>query len=342
MAAKKIQATTTYPDFAATALSGAAFGAALTASGVYLPSVIIDQFRLTDFHMFQVFATAVGSSAIIMLVLERLDVVTRPVKSNSTLGIFSTHYDGNVVGGALIGVGMALSGACPGTVLVQLAHGIPSASPTAAGALAGAGAYVKTKHLFTDTTKSAGTSDFSAQKTTISEATRIPEVVVYVLFGAAVAAVLRFTRAGATSSLVSPIVGGLLISSAQAISLLLTYGPLGASMVYEQVSRKIMQVFEGSWKTLASPHKSMIFSLGVIAGSTFLLQRSSTPAYSAADASIPAVHAFVGGTVMAFGARLAGGCTSGHGLSGLSAMSFSSVVTVAGIFGAGILTRWLM
>ena len=63
MAASKNQAMIVLPDFVSTALSGAAFGAALTASGVYLPSVIIDQFRLTNFHMFRVFATAVGSSA---------------------------------------------------------------------------------------------------------------------------------------------------------------------------------------------------------------------------------------------------------------------------------------
>lgn len=50
-------------DTTATALTGAAFGASLAASGVYLPSVIIDQFRLTNFHMFHVFATAMGSSA---------------------------------------------------------------------------------------------------------------------------------------------------------------------------------------------------------------------------------------------------------------------------------------
>jgi len=47
----------------ATLVPGTAFGAALAASGVYMPSVIIDQFRLTDFHMFQVFATAMGSRA---------------------------------------------------------------------------------------------------------------------------------------------------------------------------------------------------------------------------------------------------------------------------------------
>jgi hypothetical protein len=59
----KVSTNIMLTDSAATALTGAAFGASLAASGVYLPSVIIDQFRLTDFHMFQVFATAMGSSA---------------------------------------------------------------------------------------------------------------------------------------------------------------------------------------------------------------------------------------------------------------------------------------
>ena len=47
----------------ATLATGITFGAALAASGVYMPSVIVNQFRLTDFHMFHVFATAMGSSA---------------------------------------------------------------------------------------------------------------------------------------------------------------------------------------------------------------------------------------------------------------------------------------
>lgn len=44
-------------------LAGGAFGAALTASGVFLPSIIQAQFELTNFHMLQVFATAMGSGA---------------------------------------------------------------------------------------------------------------------------------------------------------------------------------------------------------------------------------------------------------------------------------------
>jgi len=44
-------------------LAGAIFGAALSASGVFSPSVIIAQMRFTNFHMLKVFMTASASSA---------------------------------------------------------------------------------------------------------------------------------------------------------------------------------------------------------------------------------------------------------------------------------------
>lgn len=46
--------------------------------------------------------------------------------------------------------------------------------------------------------------------------------------------------------------------------------------------------------------------------------------------------AFVGGGLMAFGARLAGGCTSGHGISGTLQLSVGSWVAVACFFISGI------
>jgi uncharacterized membrane protein YedE/YeeE len=281
-----------------------------------------------------------------MLLLEKLNIVQRPVKSNSTLGLWSP-YDANIAGGTLVGVGMAFSGACPGTVLVQLAQGIPSANATALGALLGAGIYVQTQDRLKDRLKDLSRRRGAAEppatrKLTISEALRIPETVLYPLFALAIVAVLRFTGAKVGNSLVSPIAGGLLIGSAQALSLLLTSSPLGVSTVYEHLSRHILQALSGKLGNPSLPSKPVIFSLGVIAGSFALLQQKSGPSVGMADAAIPAWQAFVGGAVLAFGARLGGGCTSGHGLSGLSAMSFSSLVTVACMFGAGILTRMLM
>ena len=277
-----------------------------------------------------------------MLLLEKLNIVKRPVKSNSTLGLWSP-YDANIAGGTLVGVGMALSGACPGTVLVQLAQGIPSANATALGALLGAGIYVQTQDRLKNLSRRQDAAEPPAtRKLTISEASRIPEAVLYPLFGLAIVAVLRLTGAKAGNSLVPPMAGGLLIGSAQALSLLLTSSHLGVSTAYEHLSRHILQALSGKLRKPSLPSKPIIFSLGVIAGSFALLQRKPGPCFDMAAAAIPAWQAFVGGAVLAFGARLGGGCTSGHGLSGLSAMSFSSLVTVACMFSAGILTRALI
>jgi uncharacterized protein len=49
-----------------------------------------------------------------------------------------------------------------------------------------------------------------------------------------------------------------------------------------------------------------------------------------------------GGILMAFGARLAGGCTSGHGISGTMQLSVGSWIAVVCFFVSGIATAMLM
>ena len=46
---------------------------------------------------------------------------------------------------------------------------------------------------------------------------------------------------------------------------------------------------------------------------------------------------FVGGMLLLFGARLAGGCTSGHMISGISQLALSSFLFGMATFGAAIL-----
>jgi len=45
----------------------------------------------------------------------------------------------------------------------------------------------------------------------------------------------------------------------------------------------------------------------------------------------------VGGFLVGFGSRYAGGCTSGHGISGLADLQFPSLVAVMGFFVGGLL-----
>lgn len=52
--------------------------------------------------------------------------------------------------------------------------------------------------------------------------------------------------------------------------------------------------------------------------------------------------AFVGGATMAYGGRLAGGCTSGHGISGALQLSVSSWIAVACFFAAAVGTARLL
>jgi uncharacterized membrane protein YedE/YeeE len=47
---------------------------------------------------------------------------------------------------------------------------------------------------------------------------------------------------------------------------------------------------------------------------------------------------FVGGLFIGFGTRLADGCTSGHGIFGLSNFELPSLVTTMSFMGAGIVT----
>ncbi len=55
-----------------------------------------------------------------------------------------------------------------------------------------------------------------------------------------------------------------------------------------------------------------------------------------------AFGAFLGGIVAMFGARLADGCPSGHGLSGLMQLSVSGFISMMGFFGAGIVIAHLL
>jgi len=59
----------------------------------------------------------------------------------------------------------------------------------------------------------------------------------------------------------------------------------------------------------------------------------------------PAIQALVlagGGVLVGFGTRMSGGCTSGHGLCGLSRFQPGSALSTASFFGAGIATSFIL
>lgn len=112
---------------------GAVFGFALEKSRVFEPGVIVGQMQLRNFTMLKVFLSAVATGLVVLAVLNGLGLVSLSPKA--------TLYVADIAGGLLLGVGITLAGACPGTVLAQIGAGYRDAWATLAGGLAGAAAF---------------------------------------------------------------------------------------------------------------------------------------------------------------------------------------------------------
>ena len=57
---------------------------------------------------------------------------------------------------------------------------------------------------------------------------------------------------------------------------------------------------------------------------------------------LPPFVCFLGGFLMVFGSRLAAGCTSAHGLSGMPLMVVHSFIAVPALFGGGIISAYII
>ena len=94
---------------------GVVFGFALEKSRVFEPGIIVGQMQLRTFIMLKVFLTAVATGAVALAVMHGVGLVTLAPKP--------TLYGADIIGGLVLGAGIALAGACPGTVMAQVGVG---------------------------------------------------------------------------------------------------------------------------------------------------------------------------------------------------------------------------
>ena len=139
---------------------------------------------------------------------------------------------------------------------------------------------------------------------------------------------------------------------------ILTWGPIGVSGTYPRfigaVMRRIVpdmahaNPYLEKMGSLIKPETFLV--IGLLIGG-FLASRMGG---RAAAASAEFIHtsetstgtryrdAFLGGVLIVFGARIAGGCTSGHIISGITQLSVSGLIFAAGVFATGILTAKML
>lgn len=159
----------------------------------------------------------------------------------------------------------------------------------------------------------------------------------------------------------SPYLAGAIIGLLQIPTFLIMDTALGASSSFVTVAAHIAALFDpavASIKYFASHMAGAKnwWQVAVVSGiaiGAFLSMRLSgarrrpiSPVWprvmGTATLSSRAPVAFLGGFIMLFGARIAGGCTSGHGISGMAQLAAGSTVAVAAMFAGGILTALLL
>ena len=113
--------------------TGIAFGFALEKSRVFEPGIIVGQMQLRSFIMLKVFLAAVITGLVVLAVLNGIFGV--PLQLKPLL------LRADIVGGLILGAGIALAGACPGTSMAQLGAGYKDAWFIVLGAIFGAMAY---------------------------------------------------------------------------------------------------------------------------------------------------------------------------------------------------------
>ncbi len=113
---------------------GVAFGFLLEKSRVFEPGMILGQMQLRNFIMLKVFLAAVAAGLVLLALMNGVWGVKMHPKA--------TLFGADIIGGLLLGAGISLAGACPGTVLAQIGAGYRDAWLTVVGGLAGALAFV--------------------------------------------------------------------------------------------------------------------------------------------------------------------------------------------------------
>ncbi len=115
---------------------GLVFGFALNRVGATNPNLIINMLRLRDLHLMKTILFAIGFSSLVLflgMAVGVLDAGHLSIKASS-LGV--------VLGGALLGIGFAIAGYCPGTGLAAGATGRRDAWWFVGGGLLGAFAFM--------------------------------------------------------------------------------------------------------------------------------------------------------------------------------------------------------
>ncbi|HNV30184.1 MAG TPA: YeeE/YedE thiosulfate transporter family protein [Cyclobacteriaceae bacterium] len=321
---------------------GFLFGAALQYGNLNKYNTISGMAVLEDFTVAKTIATAIGIGAILLSIEIGLGFASYHVKP-LILG-------SNIVGGLVFGVGMAILGYCPGTLPISLGQGSLDALVGIIGGLfAGLLYTVLSPSIHEVLGPNLGVISLHSA---IGENTFLFYVLV-LIFGIAFVGISFWLNKIEKKKNIKWFYSGIgvAIVTCFIFASSITDRVLGASSFYPYAADVLtgttnndyfMKVAEksGNWE--------MKFLLGAfLSGVVISLIRKEFALkmvhenwirFKGPSVSKRMVWSFIGGFLLLFGARIAGGCTSGHIISGGMQLAVSSFVFAAFVFGSFLIT----
>ncbi len=159
----------------------------------------------------------------------------------------------------------------------------------------------------------------------------------------------------------SPYLAGIVVGLLQIPAFLLMGTALGTSSSYVTISANLASFVDPSILEIkyAANHVSgaknwwqVALIAGIALGAFASSRLSGTPRWGHSPVWAKAMGAHTpmrrnmmasfGGFIMVFGARIADGCTSGHGVSGIAQLAVGSFIAVTAMFGAGMIAANLI
>jgi uncharacterized protein len=315
---------------------GFLFGAILQYASLNKYNVISGMATLENLTIAKAMAVAIGVGVIILNIDIGLGLATYHLKPILLTGI--------VLGGLIFGAGMAILGYCPGTMAISLGEGSLDAL---AGIIGGLSAGL----LYTLIAPAIGTllgpNLGVISLNTLIGTTNLFYPLIFLIGGIIIAVSFWLHKIDKTKNykwLYSGI--GLAIITTAIFSI--SDRPLGASTTFPYLADLITgttgnEYFtkiqrSGNWEVWLL---SGAFLAGLIIS---LLKRdfkitlihSNWEKYKGTSAIKRVIWSFIGGFLLIFGARMAGGCTSGHIISGGMQLAISSLMFAVFVF-AGLL-----
>eukprot|EP00457_Paulinella_chromatophora_P009746 gb/GEZN01009818.1/.p1 GENE.gb/GEZN01009818.1/~~gb/GEZN01009818.1/.p1 ORF type:complete len:415 (+),score=-3.46 gb/GEZN01009818.1/:178-1245(+) len=344
---------------------------------VYTPLSIRRQMLFSNWLMLSMFLSATLVGLLAVHSLEAVGLAKRSPKGPTALGFgLLRGYGGSILGGFLLGCGMTLSGACPGTIFAQLGAGVPDAWATFVGAMVATIVFaymekiIKMRLVKFMASGSLMTVD-SMCHGSVSLGVIIAVFSLCLVIILVVVNVLTDWRDDAQQTVMNygvnelpywafrpkqtawnPVLGGIVLGLLQIPSFVGAGTGLGASSTFVTAAAWLASVVDSKWQSNAPYLVKFHYGFGnfwqvaLVAGISLgsYLSAKLGKVELVVEGPIASHHIgvnFIGGFLLLWGARLAGGCTSGHGITGMAQLSVASIVSVCAMFAGGILVAFI-